>query len=503
MAKEGIKSLAKDTLVYGLSTISVRLLNWLLTFVYVRALPSTADFGIMTNLYAWVAIVMILLTYGMETGFFRFINKSEQPRVVYSTALWSLGTTSTLFVVLGLLFIGPLSAALGYPSHREYVGMLVVIVALDAFMTMPLAYLRYAKKPWRFMQVRLSFILLSIVFTLLALFGLPWLYERSPESVSWLYRPGRELYFIFAINLLCNVIQLAMLSPYFRRAGRAFDPQLLRQMLKYSWPLLLLGIAGSFNNQADKILFPLMFDDPAEGRAQLGIYGACYKLAVIMVMFTQAFRYAYDPFVFSKTNAPEEESKAAYADAMKYYIISGCFIFLGVMAYMDLLKLFLSPAYYAGLKVVPLVMIGQLMFGIYSNLSLWYKVSDKTLWGAIFAFSACTITVLIIVLGTRHYGFMACAYASLISNGLVMLASYLIGSHYYPVPYHLRNALVYALVSALLFALIYAMEQYLQVGLGLRLLLNSVVLIIFAVLSYKLDFAAFIKPIIQQRFRKT
>ncbi|WP_373697708.1 lipopolysaccharide biosynthesis protein [Porphyromonas loveana] len=497
----GIKSLMKDTAVYGLSTILVRLLNWLMTIVYVRALPGTADFGNMTNLYAWTALAMIVLTYGMETGFFRFINKAERPGEVYSTTLWSLGATSTLFLSLGLLFLSPLSAALGYGTHPEYVGLLLAIVAMDAFMAIPLAYLRYANRPWRFMLVRLTFILLTIVLTLFFLFLCPRIYAAHPEWIGWFYRPHYELGYVFIINFVCNLIQMAMLFPHWRHAGCAFRPDILRKMLAYSFPILLLGLAGSFNNQADKILFPMLFDDPAEGKAQLGIYAACYKLAVIMVMFTQAFRYAYDPFVFAKTKSGEDEGKEAYATAMKYFIIFVCFIYVGVMSYMDILKHFVSPAYYGGLKVVPLVMLGQLMFGIYFNLSLWYKVTDRTIWGAIFSLLSCAITVAIIVLGTPIYGFMACAWASVLSNGLIMLLSYLVGRHYFPVPYRLGNALFYACLTALLTGGTYLVAYLLPEYVVARVAVNTLLFLTFVFIAIRKDLRGVITPIMK-RLRK-
>ncbi|OWR77843.1 lipopolysaccharide biosynthesis protein [Porphyromonas gingivalis] len=497
----GIRGLMKDTAVYGLSTILVRLLNWLMTIVYVRALPGTADFGNMTNLYAWTALAMIVLTYGMETGFFRFINKAERPNEVYSTTLWSLGATSTFFLCAGLLFLRPLSGSMGYADHPEYVGLLLAIVAMDAFMAIPLAYLRYANRPWRFMFVRLTFILLTIVLTIFFLFLCPRIYALHPEWIDSFYRPNYELGYVFVINFICNLVQMAMLFPHWRHAGHVFRPDVLRKMLVYSFPILLLGLAGSFNNQADKILFPMLFDDPAEGKAQLGIYGACYKLAIIMVMFTQAFRYAYDPFVFAKIKSGEEEGKESYATAMKYFVIFVCFIYLGVMAYMDILKHFVSPAYYGGLKVVPFVMLGQLMFGIYFNLSLWYKVTDRTIWGAVFSLIGCVTTVLIIVFGARTYGFMACAWASVISNGLIMLLSYFTGRHYFPVPYRLGNALFYAALTALLVGGTYCVAYLFPQYTALRLGVNTLFVLLFVIIAFRKDLSGIAVPILN-RIRK-
>ena len=213
---------------------------------------------------------------------------------------------------------------------------------------------------------------------------------------------------------MANIIQLILLTPELGESGRKFDFPLLKEMLHYSWPILLLGLVGAFSNQADKILFPMLFSDPVEGDTQLGIYGACYKLAVIMVLFTQAFRYAYDPFVFAKEKEGGDVAKSAYAQSMRYYVIFTLFIFLGVMSTLDVLKYFIDGAYFAGLPAVPLVMIGQLMFGVYFNLSLWYKLTDRTLWGAILSIVGSVVAVLFIVLYAEEWGFMACAWASVV-----------------------------------------------------------------------------------------
>ncbi|MBF1367989.1 MAG: oligosaccharide flippase family protein, partial [Porphyromonadaceae bacterium] len=367
-----LTSLIKDTAVYGLSSMFGRFLNWLLTFVYVRVLI-TEEFGQMTNLYAWTAILMIILTYGMETAFFRFANKHEQPADVYSTTLWSLGVTSTLFVLLGWLFLDPLATVLHVAEHKDLLSYLLIIVASDAFMAIPLGYLRYEQRPWWFMTVRMSFVGATILLTLFAFYGVPALSEYVP-ILGELHPREHALQYIFGINLVSNGLQFLLLLPTLRKATGRFDSKLLRSMLRYALPMLLLGLAGNFNNQADKILFPLLFEDSHYANAQLGIYGACYKLAVVMVLFTQAFRYAYDPFIFAEKKKGEDAARRAYTSSMTYYVLFTLFIFLAVMSYMDILKLLIAPAYYPGLSVVPWIMAGQLMFGVYFNLSLWYKV---------------------------------------------------------------------------------------------------------------------------------
>lgn len=472
-----LTSLIKDTAVYGLSSMFGRFLNWLLTFVYVRVLL-TEEFGQMTNLYAWTAILMILLTYGMETAFFRFANKHEQPADVYTTTLWSLGISSLLFVLLGWLFLDPLAASLHVAEHKDLLSCLIIIVASDAFMAIPLGYLRYEQRPWWFMTVRMSFVFSTIILTLFAFYGVPALSEYVP-LLSELQPRAHALQYIFGINLVSNGLQFLLLLPTLRKATGHFDASLLGAMLRYALPMLLLGLAGNFNNQADKILFPLLFDDPHYANGQLGIYGACYKLAVVMVLFTQAFRYAYDPFIFAEKKKGEEAARRAYSSSMTYYVLFTLFIFLAVMSYIDGLKLLIAPAYYPGLTVVPWIMAGQLMFGVYFNLSLWYKVTDRTHWGAILSIVGCALTVLLIVLLAPRYGFMACAWASVVANGGVMLISYTLGQHYYPVSYDLRRLALYTLLTIILYGMQWGIANALPEAPLLRMLFNTLLLLIF------------------------
>ena len=453
--------------------------------MYTRVLYSTADYGIVTNLYAWTALLLIILTYGMETAFFRFMNKDRDPRSVYSTTLWSLGISSSLFVLLGLLLLTPISTALGYPNRGDCVAMLIVIVAMDAFMAIPFAYLRYANRPWRFAVLKFTFIGLNIGLNLFFLLLCPWLLQVVPSLVAWWYDPGYQVGYIFVSNLIASSLVLLAILPYCH-CGFAFRKDLLRHMLAYAFPILLLGIAGNFNKVADKILFPLLVADRGEADSQLGIYGACFKIAVVMVMCTQAFRYAYEPFIFNKKKGEDQRERQAYAEVMKYYLIFTLFVFLGVMAYMNLLKSFVDHRYYAGLSVVPLVMIGEILFGIYFNISTWYKVTDRTYWGAIFSLIGCALTVLIIVWGVPRYSFMACAWASVVSNGAMMISSFLVGRHYYKVPYRLGNAAFYAVTAALLYLMMYGIGQAFPSRPVLAMLLNTIPLLLFvAVFAYK------------------
>ena len=476
MAGGGMKRLAKDTAVYGLSSIIGRMLNWLLVPMYSRVLAGTGEFGVMTNLYGWTALLLVFLTYGMETGFFRYINKKDvhNPMQVYSTTLISIGFTSLLFVVLGLMFLIPVSNGLGYNEHPEYVGMLIVIVAMDAFSAIPFAYLRYENRPIKFATVKLLIIFLNIGLNIFLLVLCPWLHTHYPQSISWFYIPDYGVGYVFVANLIGSALCLLLLAKELSGFKYTFDGALLKQMLRYSLPILILGLAGVFNQTADKILFPFLFSDKVYASEQLGIYGACFKIAVIMVMFTQAFRFAYEPFIFARNK--NEDNTRSYAEAMKYFIIFSLVIFLGVMFYMDILKYFVAPAYYPGLKVVPIVMLGELFFGIYFNLSLWYKLSDKTQWGAYFSTIGCVATVSIIVFFAPKYGFMACAWASFACNLLMMVMSYVVGQKKFPIKYDMKSAFIYFVVAGILYA--FAMLPTIESEV-LRLLYRTVWLLIF------------------------
>ena len=395
----GMKRLAKETAVYGLSSIIGRFLNWMLVPMYTRVFTDTGDFGIVTNLYGWVALLLVLLTFGMETGFFRFINKKEEtePMRVYATTMAWVGGLSGAFLILVLLFLRPIANALSYTAPLEYLGMMLGITAVDAFCCIPFAYLRYAGQAYRFAGIKLLSIFLNIFLNIFFLVICPWLYTRMPETIGWFYRPDYGVGYVFVANVITTGVTFLCLLPSMMPGFKARpDGTLLKEMLHYSFPILILGIAGIFNQTADKILFPLLFDDKTEAYRQLGIYGACFKVAVVMVMFIQAFRYAYEPFIFAKNKS--EGNTKAYAEAMKYFIIFSLFIFLGVMFYIDIIKYFVGSRYYDGLQVVPIVMLGEFFFGIYFNLSFWYKLIDQTQWGAYFSIIGCASTVAIIIL---------------------------------------------------------------------------------------------------------
>ena len=446
-----MKILAKETAIYGVSSIVGKFLNWLLVPLYTYVLQQQSDYGIVTNLYAWTALLLVILTYGMETGFFRFANKAEEnPKTVYSTSLIALFTTSLLFAVACVVWRMPIANALGYPTHSEFIALLGIVVAMDAFASIPFAYLRYKKRPLQFAALKLLFVFLNIILNLFFLVLCPKIQDWAIIS-SW-YNPDYGVGYVFVANILATGIQTLCLLPAivegFKNehglptsdSRRLFSGDLLKRMLRYSLPLLVLGVCGIMNQTLDRILFPFFYDG-ADAQAQLGIYGACFKVAMVMMMFTQAFRYAYEPFVFAKHK--DRESVEAYADAMKYYIIFSYMILLGMIFYLDLLKFIIAPSYWEGLKIVPVVLWTYIFQGVYFNLSFWYKLTDKTQWGAYFSIIGVVITFALQAIFVPRIGYMASAASSTVCFFILMLFSYFVGRKHLEIPYDLRRIGIY------------------------------------------------------------
>ena len=485
-----MKILAKETAIYGVSSIVGKFLNWMLVPLYTYVLQQQSDYGIVTNLYAWTALLLVILTYGMETGFFRFINKEgENPRTVYTTSLITLFTTSLLFALACILWQAPIASLIGYPSHSEFIAILGVTVAIDAFASIPFAYLRYKKRPLQFAALKLLFVFLNIALNLFFLVLCPKIQDWSIIS-SW-YDPNYGVGYVFVANILATGIQTLFLIPAVAEGFKGsksskgiFSWDLLGQLLKYSLPLLVLGVCGIMNQTLDRILFPFLYTGE-DAQTQLGIYGACFKVAMVMMMFTQAFRYAYEPFVFAKHK--DRESVAAYADAMKYYIIFSYMILLGMIVYLDLLKFIVAPSYWEGLRIVPIVLWTYIFQGVYFNLSFWYKLTDKTQWGAYFSLLGVAITFGLQVVLVPRIGYMASALSSTVCYMVIMLLSYLVGRRHLTIPYDLRRIGIYTLVILTLLAVYYLLAHLLPMNDWIKMGIGTILLIIYCGIFYRLD----------------
>ena len=475
-----LKSLAKDTAIYGMSSIVGRFLNYLLMPLYTAKIAaSTGGYGVVTEVYSYTALLFVILTFGMETTLFRFINREDErdPTRVYTTALIAVGSVGLAFIALVLLGLRGIAGWMGYADHPEYVWMMATAVALDAFQAIPFCYLRYQKRPMKFAVLKLGFIFLNITLNLLFFLVLPAVMEDFVVKVDY----------VFAINLACTgLITFGFWKELFGVRWR-LDIALLRRMLGYAWPILVLGIAGILNQTADKILFPQLVPG-REGKVQLGIYGAAVKIAMIMALITQAFRYAYEPFVFAATKEGDStDNRRTYALTMKFFIIFTLFAFLAVVAYLEVIRHIIGRDYWEGLKTVPIVMVAEILMGIYFNLSFWYKLTDRTIWGAWFSGAGCVVLLACNVLFVPQYGYMACAWAGVAGYGTAMMLSYFVGQRYYPIPYPLRSIALYVLLAAVLYAVM-AFVPHLTASTPLHLLVNTVCLVLFLTYVVRTDF---------------
>ena len=490
----GLKSLAKDTAIYGLSSIVGRFLNYLLVPLYTAKISAeSGGYGVITNMYAYTALMLVLLTFGMETTFFRFSNKEgEDPSKVFSATLTAVGTVALVFVCLVFAFITPLSSAMGYASHPSFVWVMAVTVAIDAFPCIPFAYLRYKKKAVKFAVLKLLFIVMNILLNLVYFVVLPSLYNSYPDIVGKIYSPEVGPGYAFYINLFCTASITFCFYKELKTFRPSYDRKMLGRMLGYSWPILVLGIAGILNQTADKILFPYIYKG-GDAHEQLGIYGAASKIAMIMAMITQAFRYAYEPFVFGKSK--DKDNKETYALAMKYFVIFTLLAFLVVVGYLDVLKHLIGSDYWDGLKVVPIVMAAEIMMGVYFNLSFWYKLIDKTIWGAWFSGAGCLVLIVINVVFVPQYGYMACAWAGFAGYATAMLFSYFVGQKYYPIDYRLGHLAKYIVLAVVVFAMITYVNSSLDMLPAVAI--NTVLIAFFALFIVRNDFpvSAIIKKI--------
>lgn len=359
--------------------------------------------------------------------------------------------------------------------------MMMIVVAMDAIQSIPFAYLRYKKRPIKFAALKLLFIFLNIALNLVYYVGMK----------------GDDVGYAFLFNLICTSTIMLCMIPELRGFAYVLDKKLLKRMLAYSLPLLVLGLAGILNQVADKIIFPFVYPDEAEATVQLGIYGAASKIAMVMAMLTQAFRYAYEPFVFGKSR--DKDNKQVYAQAMKFFIIFTLLAFLAVMFYLDILRYIIGPDYWPGLRVVPIVMAAEIFMGIYFNLSFWYKLIDETRWGAYFSLIGCTVLVVMNILLIPRYSYMACAWAGFCGYGIAMLLSYFVGQKKYPIQYDLKAIGSYVLLAAVL----YLAAEYVPIeNIYLRMVYRTVLLLVFVAYIVRRDMPLGSIPVISWLIKK-
>ncbi len=501
-----LKKLLSDSVVYGLSSIVGRFLNYLLFPVYTYHISAASGgYGVVTNVYAYTALLLVILTFGMETTFFYFSNREGMDRrKVFSTALGAVGTVSAVFVALVMVFIAPIALGMGYPDHPEYIRAMACVVALDAFQSILFARLRQDGRPWKFFALKMAFIILSMSLNLFVFLVAP--HWSHLPWMAW-YDEANNVKYIFYINLFCTaIVTLGFIKELSDFSFSQFSFPLVKQMLRYAWPLLLFGIVGIFNQVADKILLPWLLPGE-EGLVQLGIYGASVKLAMIMALITQAFRYAYEPFVFgmgtrAKSSEPsqkeghkDKQSKETQALATKYFIIFTLLAFLVVMGYIDVLQYLMGADYREALPAVPIVMMAEILMGIYFNLSFWYKLTGQTWWGAMMSAIGCVVLVAVNIIFVPKIGYMACAWGGLAGYGVCVLLSYFIGQKKNPVPYPVGRILWYFFIALVLF---FMMEVVPIRQLGWRLVFNTFLILVFVIRTVYDEWEELFRPIFKK-----
>jgi O-antigen/teichoic acid export membrane protein len=476
-----LKQLAGQTAIYGLGTIVPRLLNYLLVPFYTRIMLQS-EYGIVTELYAYMAFFLVLLLYGMETTFFRYAEKEHQPEKVYSTSLLSIFTTSMIFIMLVLMFSGPFASALQYGDKSVYIILAAIIVGIDAFTAIQFAYLRQQNRAIRFSVIKVTVVTINILLNLYFIWFCEMVYQQNPES-PWLvlFIPGYRVEYVLISNLVASLSGILILLPTLFKTRITFDSGLWKRMLIYAFPLLIVGITGMINEVSDKIIFKFLVRVP-EGTedpvnyilSQLGVYGANFKIAVLMTIFIQMFRYAAEPFFFAQ--ARELNARQVYADVMKYFVIFGLLIFLGVTLFLDVFKYFIGPEYWEGLHIVPIVLLANLFLGVFFNLSVWYKLNDLTRYGAMIALGGSVITIIMNIILVPVYSYLGSAIGHLVCYLFMMLFSYYLGRKFYPVPYNLRRISVYFFLAMLLF---FIFQMAFPAAQASRFLLASVLFLSF------------------------
>jgi O-antigen/teichoic acid export membrane protein len=473
-----IKRLAGQTAIYGVSTIMARLMNYLMVPIHTRIF-SPPDYGIVGEMYAYVSLLIVLLTYGMETAFFRYYEKNNSDREkVYNTTLLSLIITSTIFILAAIFLAKPIANSIRYPNNSEYVIWFALIIAFDAICSIPFAKLRAINRPKVFAFVKIFNISIYVVLNLFFLLLCPYWVKNGilQGFTSVIYNPSIGVGYIFIANLVASGITLFLLWIIVPLSKLHFSKEIWKKMIKYALPLLIFGLAGIVNETIDRIL--LKYLSPSDiAMSQVGIYSACYKISIMMTIVIQAFKYAAEPFFFSQ--AKESNAKVLYADVMKYFVILCSLIFLIIMLYIDVVKYFIGEKYFEGLTIVPILLLANMFLGIFYNLSIWYKLTDKTHYGAYLSIFGAIITLALNFLLIPFIGYLGSAWATFACYLSMMIASYFIGQKHYHVNYNIKRIFLYISIPI---ALYYVSTFVPAVSQWLHFIINSMFLLSFIIL---------------------
>jgi len=473
-----LKKLAGETALYGLSSIVGRFLNYLLVPLYTRQFL-TGEYGVVSELYAYSGFLMVLFSYRLESAFFRFGTAPEDRERAYSTTSWSLFFSTVFLLSAALFFAQPLATWLNYPQNPEYIRWFAWIIALDCLSELPFARLRLEQRPQRFVAAKLLNIGLNIFFNLFWLVYCPWANKEGYGWVHAVWSPDVRVGYVFLSNLIASGATLVFLIPQFRRLEPQFDWVLWKKMLRYAAPLVIVGFAGIINEMLDRALLTRLLNGSLEqNRAQLGIYSANYKLAMLITLFTQAYRYAAEPFFFRTAQGASDDSLRLQANATKWFTIIGAFGMLGILLYLDIVKKFVGEAYHSGLKVVPILLLANLLLGIYYNFSVWYRLKDRTMTGAWISILGALITLLLNYWWVPLLGYMGAAWATLVCYLFMSAATWYTGRKWYPAPYPLGRMAIFIGAALGLFLVSIALKSVISVLWG-QLLANTVLLVLF------------------------
>ena len=475
-----IKKLLGQTAIYGLPSIVGRLLNFLMVPLYISKFEQTSDYGVVSELYSWVAFLVVFLTFGMKTAFFRFLqNSKEDKNVVFNNSFLTVLGINLIFFLTILLFSQSIADVLLYSGHYEYVILLGAVVCIDAISALPLAKLRAEEKALKFASIQSLSIVVNIGLNLLLMLVF---FDKA--------HPGMGVIFIFAANLFASLVKPIFLYKDFLKIKLKFNKRLAKEMVVYALPLMIGGLAGIVNEAIDRILLVHLLYEGTDAsliaaKAEVGIYSACYKLAMLVTILIQAYRFAAEPFFFSQLK--NEDKNQIYTKVMDYFVAVVCMVFLVVSLNVDFIKLFFIPneAYWEGLKVVPILLLANVFLGVYFNQSIWYKLSNQTRFGAYIAIIGALITVLINVIFIPRYGYMASAWATMIVYAFQMILSYVLGQKYYPIPYNIKKFFLYLGVAIALYFVTVFMN--LEESSALQFFVHNTIVVIYLAMIWVIE----------------
>ncbi len=497
----GIKSLAGQTVWYGVSSIAARFINYLLT-PYLTMVLTKADYGKVGLVYAAIPLLNVLFTYGFETAYFRFAQRKEYETSIYSTASLSLIATSIFFGILLWIFQGSLAAFAGIPDYPLLIQLSIIIIVIDTLTTIPFARLRQQGRPRKYAFIRLASIFINIGATIFFLSYCPQLLEQNPSSwVGWFYSSEvSPVVYVVAANVLQSAFTLLLLAPEIGEIKLEFDRRLWKEMIIYALPLVIAGMGGMINETFDRLMLRWWVPgDIAFKEEQVGVYNACYKLSILITLFVQAFRLAAEPFFFKQ--AAGANAQRTYARVMKFFVITVTFMFLVVSLYIPVWKYFIADKHWEGLGIVPILLLANIFLGIYYSLSIWYKLGNRTMAGAYITLLGAVVTLTINYLFIPRFGFFACAWATLACYATMMIISFLWGQRAYRIPYAWKKLLAYiAIVLALYF--VHLGITYLLPNVYVSLVIATLLLLVYGWFILLVERAEFKKLPYVGRFLK-